>query len=426
MAMPDFPKATLLLGFDPRTALAVARSLHRRKIPVIVGLISDWETPLRSRAIREYIALPGMDRSSEEFLSVLVGVLDEHDVDTIIPLNDRALMLLAPHHEALSARLRLACPTPKQIASVLNKDTTATIAAELGIPVPVSIKCESWADLEGLGGTLKFPLIAKSRDKAEGFCSSQIADPRLHRFDDFVTMRATLESEGGCNHGMLLQEYCPGDDVGLAVLMHAGEALTLFQYRARRTFPVDGGVCVLACTEQVDTRLADCAVRLLRALSWEGVAQLDFRHDPVTGHFALLEINGRFWGSAAVAVAAGFDFPSYAWQLAHGQIPETPRTYKIGLLVRWLEGDIRRLLELRRFRRQNGSFPVSLAREGLRLLAGFRPGVRDMFWSWSDPLPAFDTIANLSRYWLVTRWNRLGAKMRLRPVINSVRDGLEP
>jgi predicted ATP-grasp superfamily ATP-dependent carboligase len=352
----------------------------------------------------------------------LLQVAEKHDVDTIIPINDRALILLAPHHEVLGARLRLACPTPDQIASVLNKATTATIAAGLDIPVPVSIKCDSWADLEFLGGALKFPLIAKSRDKAETFCSSQIANPPLHRFDDYRTMRDTLEAQGGCARGLLLQEYCPGDDVGMAVLMHAGEARAVFQYRSRRTFPVDGGVCVLACTEQVDMRLADCVVRLLRAMSWEGVAQLDFRHDPATGHFALLEINGRFWGSAAVAIAAGLDFPHYVWQLAHGETPVIPETYKIGLLVRWLEGDVRRLLELRR---QNRRRPVSLIREGLRLLAGFRPGVRDMFWSWSDPLPAFDTLADLARCWLVARWDRKAARMRLRPAAGSARAGLE-
>jgi len=424
MTVSEIPKATLLLGFDPRISLAVARSLHREKIPVVVGLISAWETPLKSRAIREYVPLLGMERSVEVFLSTLLRVLDEHNVDTIIPISDRALMLLAPHYEVLSARLRMACPTPDQIATVLNKAATATIAAGQGVPVPVSIKCESWADLEGLGAALKFPVFAKSRDKAEDFCSSQIADPRLHRFDDFETMRAMLETRGGCNPGLLLQGYCPGDDVGLAVLMHGGEAVTMFQYRARRTFPVDGGVCVLACTEQVDVQLADCAVRLLRALSWEGVAQLDFRHEPATGRFSLLEINGRFWGSAAVALAAGVDFPHYVWQLAHGQIPQTPRTYKHGLLVRWLEGDIRRLLELR-LRRPNSRRPISLAREGLQFIADFRPGVRDMFWSWSDPLPAFDTFANLSRWWLVSRWNRLREKMKLRPAIDSVRDGLE-
>jgi predicted ATP-grasp superfamily ATP-dependent carboligase len=185
-------------------------------------------------------------------------------------------------------------------------------------------------------------------------------------------------------------------------------------------------VCVLACTEKVNTQLADCAVRLLRALSWQGVAQLDFRHDPKTGRFALLEINGRFWGSVAVAVEAGLDFPFYAWQLAHGRIPVMPPAYKTCLLVRWLEGDVRRLLELRRLRRQNGHRRISLGREGLRFLAGFRPGVSDMFWSWTDPMPFFDTIANLTRWWLVTRFNRLRAKMRLRMGIDPVRGGLEP
>ena len=426
MSVPESPKATLLLGFDPRTALAVARSLSRKRIPVVVGLISEWETPLRSRAIRQYVALPDRERPSEEFLCELLRVIEEHDVDTIVPINDRALMLLQPHCEVLRARVRLACPTSDQIANVLNKDATATIAAGQRIPVPASIQCESWADLEAVAVTLKFPLIAKSRDKAEGFCSSHVSDPRLCRFDNFAAMRAALEVTGRCNHSLLLQEYCPGDDVGLAVLMQRGEALTVFQYRARRTFPVAGGVCVLACTEKVDTRLAGCAVRLLRAMSWEGVAQLDFRHDQETGRFALLEINGRFWGSAAVAIAAGVDFPHYVWQLAHDQIPEVPKTYKVGLLVRWLEGDIRRLLELKRLRRQANQCPISLSSEVLRFIAGFRPGVRDMFWSWSDPLPALDSIAILTRWWLVARWNRLWRRMRFHPSVDSVRDGLQP
>ena len=417
---------TLLLGFDPRTTLAVARSLHRKSIPVIVSTISEWETPLRSRAIREFVTLPGLDRPPAEFLSALLRVVDEHKVDTVIPINDRALMLLSPHFGALNARLRLACPQPDQISSVLNKDTTALLAAGLGIPVPVSIECESWADLEARKASLRFPLIAKSRDKAEDFCSSQATDPRLHRINDYKALRDILEKTGGCNHGLLLQEYCPGADVGLAVVMNAGKALTVFQYRAHRTFPVDGGVCVMACTEKVDTQLADCAVRLLSALSWQGVAQLDFRHDPKTGRFALLEINGRFWGSVAVAVAAGLDFPFYAWQLAQGQTPVVPPVHKTGLLVRWLEGDIRRLLELRRRRRQDGGRQISLGREALRFFTGFRPTVRDMFWSWSDPMPSFDTIANLARWWLVTRCNRLGVKIKSRPAIGPVRDGLEP
>lgn len=415
--------SVLLVGFDPRTALAVARSLYRKRIPVIVGTICQWETPLRSRAIQGYVALPGLDRPAAEFLSVLTRVVNDYKVDTIIPINDRALLLLAPHHAVLKARLRLACPWPEQISSVLNKETTTALAAKLGLPVPVAIEFASWAELAARRSSLKFPLVAKSRDKAEDSCSSQIADPRLRRFNDFESLRNSLEQQGGCDRGLLLQEYCPGDDVGLAILTHQGSALTVFQYRAHRLFPSEGGVCVLACTEKVDTQLMDCALRLLRAMAWEGVAQIDFRHDPETGRFALLEINGRFWGSAAVAVAAGLDFPYFAWQLAHGRVPDVPSNYKTGLLVRWMEGDMRRLLELRRHRQSHGRSWVGLVLEGLRFVAAFRPGVRDMFWSWRDPLPFFDTVASMTRWWLVARCKRASAKarlfMRLQPARNA-------
>ncbi len=407
MSATPSARPVLLVGFDPRTVLAIARSLYRKRIPVIVGTISAWETPLRSRAILKFVGLPGVERPPEEFLAALLHVVMAHEVDTVIPINDRALLLLAPHYAVLNTRLRLVCPSPEQIAQVLNKETTAQWAAGLGIPVPLSIAFENWAGLEAQRASLKFPLFAKSRDKAEAFCRDQSIDPRLHRFDDFKTMRETLSGKGGCDRGLLLQEYCPGDDVGLAVLMHRGEAVTVFQYRACRTLPVDGGVCVVACTEKPDTRMTEGAVRLLKALAWEGVAQFDFRHDRETGKFVLLEINGRFWGSTSVAVAAGLDFPFYAWQLAQGQTPEVPVTYKTGVLVRWLEGDIRRLLELWRRRWFGRGARTPRWREWLAFLAGFRPGVRGMFWAWSDPLPGFDTAANLCRCWLVSRRRRL-------------------
>ena len=410
---------TLILGFDPRTTLAVARSLHRKKIPVIVGTISAWETPLRSCAIRAYVRLPGLDRPAGEFLSALLGVAERFGIDTIMPVNDRALMLIARHYDSLSARLQLACPQPGQIASVLNKETTAVLAAGLGIPVPVSIRCENWADLEVQKTSLKFPLFAKSRDKAEEGGSSQNPHPQLHRFDDYPAMQARLAVPNGFSGGLLLQEYCPGDDVGLAVLMHGGEALMLFQHRALRTYPIAGGVGVLARTEKVDTRMADCAVRLLRSLAWEGVAQLDFRHDPATGCFVLLEVNGRFWGSLAVSGFAGLDFPHAVWQLVHDMTPARQLDYKTGLLVRWQEGDVRRLLE---FGRQNGWSRIALVRELFRFLAGFRPGVRDMFWSWRDPLPGLELIVSLTRWWLVARWNCLTEKMKLRLRILPARE----
>jgi hypothetical protein len=51
------------------------------------------------------------------------------------------------------------------------------------------------------------------------------------------------------------------------------------------------------------------ALSVLRRVGWNGVAMLEYRRDPSTGDFRLLELNARFWGSLHLALAAGVDFP---------------------------------------------------------------------------------------------------------------------
>ncbi|MGD8346712.1 MAG: ATP-grasp domain-containing protein, partial [Lysobacterales bacterium] len=49
----------------------------------------------------------------------------------------------------------------------------------------------------------------------------------------------------------------------------------------------------------------------------------------------LLEVNGRFWGTMDLSVAAGMDFPVLACRMARdGDIPEQ-MDYRAGLRYRW-------------------------------------------------------------------------------------------
>ena len=90
-------------------------------------------------------------------------------------------------------------------------------------------------------------------------------------------------------------------------------------------------------------QLADHAIALLRELEWEGPAMVEFRYDSNSGSPVLMEVNGRYWGSLPLSCQAGIDFPFYSWQLVHDQKPSPPASYKSGLRMRWLAGDIFRL-----------------------------------------------------------------------------------
>ena len=75
----------------------------------------------------------------------------------------------------------------------------------------------------------------------------------------------------------------------------------------------------MAISEETDPVLAEASYKLLRALEWEGVAMVEFRRNPVDGKAALMEINGRYWGTTSLPLQAGVEFPVYEWRLAHGE-----------------------------------------------------------------------------------------------------------
>src|SRR5262245_54300854 len=102
-----------------------------------------------------------------------------------------------------------------------------------------------------------------------------------------------------------------------------------------------------------------------------------------------MEVNGRFWGSLQLAIDAGVDFPSLAYDLAIGRTPQAPAGYEIGVTNRWLLGDLDHLL-LRLFH-DDADTPAS-APSKLRLFAAFFRmfGTRVHYdvWSRMDPRPA--------------------------------------
>jgi protein-tyrosine-phosphatase len=154
---------------------------------------------------------------------------------------------------------------------------------------------------------------------------------------------------------------------------------------------------VVAVSEPVDATLSSYAVRLLRALGWQGVAMVEFRQDLGSERLALMEVNGRFWGSIALAGHAGIEFPYYAWQAAHGICPDSVNSYKRGVKFRWLLGDTKRLIQVAVvvLKRKPSSGSGSAWREVAAYFRDFFPPCHDALWNWLDPVPALDELTEI-------------------------------
>ena len=406
-------RTALIIGNEPRILIPVARSLNRLGIPVVTLGHSEARLP-RSRAVSQYLTLPNGPVSPEQEGSFLERVLESQAVEWVVAGSDTALSLVVRHHKLLTTRARLGCPEPEAIEAVLDKEQTLATARRCGIPVPRTHRCPSVETLRRLSVEMKFPLIAKPHSKQVD------AAFKLRFYSEPAQIEAEYAEDPEFGRKYLLQEYASGEGVGIEVLLRAGEPELLFQHRRLKEHPSMGGVSVLAESEALNRHLADMSVALLRALRWEGVAMVEYRVDGPSGQVALMEVNGRYWGSLALSTHAGLDFPAAHWQLAHGGRRSAPPPYRTGVQARWTEGQLLRLEDLAERRSMN--WPGSTLGQELRTVwKDFRPGIVDMLWDPRDPWPSLASLSLVIRQIATRRIRQAAVSFLPKALLSAVR-----
>jgi len=391
----------IIVGGEPRKVVTIARSLHRQHVRSIVALAPGETLHVSSRAISGVVQLEG---SGEEAAQLLRMLVETEAASWVVPTSDSSLSIVCAGYDGLSRICAVGCPAPRIVQRVLEKSVTLEIAGRCGVPVPVSVAIETTAALEAVISKLQFPIIAKPGDKGH----ASVHDFKTRRFASADELHKAFSLQPRFGEGLLFQTYHAGQGVGVELLMHGSTPIAAFQHRRLSENPPSGGVAVVAVAESVDPRLLDYSVRLLNALEWEGVAMVEFRHDSTTGETALMEVNGRFWGSLPLAVKAGVDFPFYAWEVGHGRMPTVRSTYRSGLRVRWTAGSLKRFAHA--FTRD--AERIGFGAATVQLIADFRPGTRSAMWSSRDPIPAVQEVSTVLR-----GWARESAKSLIRTIV---------
>jgi len=392
----------IIVGAEPRKLVTIARSLQRAGVRCIVATPSGQPLRVSSRAFASVVPLRGDTTDSAGALARLARA---EGAGWVVPTSDTSLQIVCAGYGEISRVCEVGTPPPAIVQRVLDKAITLSIAKQCGVPVPTSVTIPRATDLETALATMRFPIIAKPGDKSRR--SSH--DFKTRTFASAEELRAVFVTQTRFGEGLLFQSYHGGQGVGIELLLSQGNVVTSFQHRRLSENPPSGGVAVVAIAEAVDAKLLDYSVRLLRALEWDGVAMVEFRHDAATGETALMEVNGRFWGSLPLNTIAGVDFPLYAWQQSQGITPAPPSSYPVGLRVRWTAGALERaghvFAELPEDR-------ISLGNALRQLATDFAPGVKSAMWSWRDPLPAIQEVATV-----LTRWVKDAVKFVLRAII---------
>jgi protein-tyrosine-phosphatase len=135
------------------------------------------------------------------------------------------------------------------------------------------------------------------------------------------------------------QQYVSGRGVGVELLFNHGKKIWHFAHERVHEYPLSGGASSYRRSIFPPANMLLDAERLLTALKWHGVAMVEFKMDD-RGQYWLMEINPRLWGSLALSIDAGIDFPSGLLQIACGQPLAPQPQYKIHYYTRDLRTDV--------------------------------------------------------------------------------------
>jgi predicted ATP-grasp superfamily ATP-dependent carboligase len=403
-------RPVLVLGWIPRIVVTVARSLHRHGVPVDVADFALAPRPA-SRAVREFRRLPCPDSDPSGFVAQLSDFVRQGQHDMVIPTDDQTLMALVEHYGDLRNLAYVACPPPEITCRTLDKPSSLELAQKCGLRVPTTKLISNSAQLYDLLSSFPFPWVLKPARK-----EIRVENIKSWALATAEEVAAKFPSAQEFTPPMLLQEYCAGAGVGVEMLMHKGECVAVFQHRRLEEFPYTGGYSVTAIAEQPDPVLVESSLALLRAMQWEGPAMVEFKVNAREGSATFMEVNGRNWGTIALPIFAGMDFPVYHWQLVHGEIPAVPANYKVGTRWRWTAGHVFRIHGLLASARRSALARKELWRSPLHFAAALGPSTHDALFSPSDPMPAIFELIRTFHFLCLddakTLWKRLSPARR--------------
>jgi protein-tyrosine-phosphatase/predicted ATP-grasp superfamily ATP-dependent carboligase len=403
------PRTILVTDAHALAGLGAIRSLGRAGYTVIAGYPDMRRAPpaVSSRYCAGAVRYPDPWMFQFAFRDWLVAQCRLGVFDTVLPVAEATVFAAGAVRSDLPTHVLAMLPSDRALAFSLSKYRATAKALAAGIPAPRTIFVQdgtppsSWQDDLS---SLKFPVIVKT----DNHLASDGVYVKGRRFtaprpEDAA---AILQEYKGKPIALLVQELIPGTGAGVFLLRFGGAIHLAFAHRRLHEVPYWGGYSSFreSCS---DPPLTALGAAMLDATDHDGVAMVEFRHSSVDGQPYFLEINGRLWGSLALALRAGADFPRALIECYECGRPAPQASYRNGIRCRNVfPGEVKHLSSILTAKgaTHGGAVPSKIAAIAKFVALSLNPTIHhDHFWL-TDPLPG---LANAVR---AIRW--LGGESR--------------
>lgn len=412
------PLRILLTNAHKPAGLGAMRSLGRAGHTIIAAFPQGSERPasIWSRYCSGTLDYPDPWRYQFEFRDWLHKQAHSGTIDAVLPISEACIIGVAAMRKDLPSDFLSILPSDASLEFTLSKFQATRMALSLGIPCPptvfISDGTGTWDD--DFSG-LHFPMVIKT-------------DNRLTTEGVYIKGRTFVATDGHAvakilrdhKHGqtrIMAQDMIPGSGTGAFLLRFGATTRLRFAHRRLHEVPYTGGYSSFreSCR---DEGLISLGEAMLDAIDYEGVAMVEFRRGAIDGKPYFLEINGRLWGSLALALHAGVDFPVALIECyQNGRPGHESSRYRAGIQCRNIfPGELNHLLSILGAKNHSGgASPPSKFRAVLKFIAlSFNPTIRhDYFW-WTDPLPGINQALGITTLFLTKSTKKVTEKIQRR------------
>lgn len=301
--------------------MSIVRSLGRRGVEVIAADSNRRSPGFVSRHARGRVVYPRPSTDGAAVVDTLLRAVEKYEVDLVVPVGEDLVVLLSNARDRFAGAATLALPAADALAVARDKLATVELAERLGVPTPRTALVESASEAVAAVADFEWPVVLKPRASRAIKGGGEVEPFGVSYAADLAELRERMGRLEG-RSGALLQEYWAGEGHGVGLLLDRGQPLLAFQHRRLREVPITGGPSSFRESVALDPDLLDFSVRILGALEWTGPAMVEFKLG--ADGPKLMEINGRLWGSLALAVKSGVDLPGRLVDLFLSPSPGPP------------------------------------------------------------------------------------------------------
>src|SRR6202050_1465492 len=372
---------SVVIGGDFQ-GLGVVRSLGHHQIPV--GVIDDELSISRFSRYASFSVKVSTFGDASKTVEILLDLARMRGLQgwVLYPTRDETVAAISQNKEELEKVYRVPTPGWNTIQHLWDKRNTYDLAGRLGIPTHPTRRIRDVMELNDLA--LTFPVVIKPSIKEHFVYATSVkawrADNRSQLKELFNRASRFMSIDE-----LLIQDLIPGDggnQFSYCSFFKRGQAASSLVACRRRQHPIEFGKSS-TYVESIDLPLLEeYSQRFLRAIDYYGLVELEYKYDPATDQYCLLDVNGRTWGYHTIGRPAGVDFP-YLLFLDQLNTPVEQSRGKVG--IRWIRliTDLPTgLLSILRGKQHTGAYVRSL-----------RDCDEESVFSRDDPMPGLAEIA---------------------------------